>query len=101
MIRRKHGGRFSGYRRPEEDANPMESTGNLTDVMLVLAVGMMLAVVINWNVKLDRLIDVNEIDANTLDDKQVEEVEGDNALQEKGLVYQDPETGKYYIKVEE
>ena len=101
MIKRRNGGRLLRNRETEEDFNPMESTGNLTDVMLVLAVGMMLAVIVNWNVKLDSLIDVNEIDANQLDDSQVEQVEDDKALQEKGMVYQDPETGKYYIKVEE
>lgn len=105
MIRRKYGGGIRGQirsgRNENTDVNPMESIANLVDAMLVLAVGMMLAVIINWNVELDSLIDADEIDASQLNDDQIEEVEEDQALQEKGMVYQDPETGKYYIKVEE
>ena len=33
-----------------EEVNPMEDVANLADVMLVLAVGMMLALVVAWNV---------------------------------------------------
>lgn len=33
-----------------EEVNPMEGVANLADVMLVLAVGMMLALVVAWNV---------------------------------------------------
>ena len=101
MIRRKTGGRLNRQVHVEEDVNPMETTANLTDAMLVLAVGMMLAVIINWNVDLNKFVDVDEIEASQLNDEQVEQVEEDKALQEKGSVYQDPETGKYYIKVEE
>ena len=46
MLKRK-------LRREEaesEDVNPMEGVANLADVMLVLAVGMMLALVVAWNV---------------------------------------------------
>lgn len=33
-----------------KEVNPMEGVANLADVMLVLAVGMMLALVVAWNV---------------------------------------------------
>lgn len=36
----------------QETVNPMEGVGNLADVMLVLAVGIMLALVAAWNVDL-------------------------------------------------
>ena len=37
--------RFGG-----EDVNPMNYLSNLSDVMLILAVGIMLALVVHWNV---------------------------------------------------
>ena len=38
-------------RRTEEaPVDPMSSIGNLADAMLVLAVGIMLALILNWNV---------------------------------------------------
>ena len=37
-------------RSDEAPVNPMDSISNLADAMLVLAVGIMLALIINWNV---------------------------------------------------
>ena len=37
-------------RSDDAPVNPMDSIGNLADAMLVLAVGIMLALIINWNV---------------------------------------------------
>ena len=34
------------------EANPMDGVSNMSDAMLVLAVGIMLALVINWKIKL-------------------------------------------------
>lgn len=50
MIRRKRGGRLDRSDGYEEDINPMEGTGNLADAMLVLALGMMIAVIMSWSV---------------------------------------------------
>lgn len=100
MIRRKSGGRLRRQFHNEEDVNPMEGTSNLADAMLVLAVGIMLALIMNWNVDLTDVVDMEELDAESLSEEEVEVVEQDQALQEKGVVYQDPDTGKYYIKVE-
>ena len=43
--RRRRGDRFS-----EESVDPMNYVSNLSDAMLVLAVGMMLALIVHWNV---------------------------------------------------
>ncbi|NLD20049.1 MAG: DUF2149 domain-containing protein [Clostridiales bacterium] len=101
MIRRNKGGRLTRQGRYEEDVNPMEGTSNMADAMLVLAVGIMLALIMNWNVDLTKFVDLDEIDAQDLAEEEINEVEADQALQEKGTVYQDPETGRFYIKVEE
>jgi hypothetical protein len=103
MIRRRRGGRLN--RRSgehEEDINPMNSTGNMADAMLVLAVGIMLAMVANWNIDLSQPDQMRELDgADTLSEEEMQEVEANEALEELGTVYFDSETGKYYVKVEE
>ena len=39
--------------------------------------------------------------AKTMSEKEVQEVNSDDSLQEKGTVYQDPDTGKFYVRVDE
>ncbi len=100
MIRRN--GRRLLTDLPEEELNPMEGTGNLADAMLVLAVGMMLAVVVNWKVDFTASSAVQKLDqAETLSENEIQEVTSNEALEEKGVVYEDPETGELYIKVKE
>ena len=83
-----------------EDYNPMEGITNLVDVMLIFACGLMVAIILNWNVDLSRVTDV--ITAEDLVEVQgLEEAVRDGSLMEsfdsKGMVYEDPETGKMYI----
>ena len=101
MLRRSGAGRLhAAAKRQEEDVNPMESTTNLSDAMLVLAVGMMLAVVINWNVDINQN-KVKEIDDPAkVDSEQISEDGIEQNLVEKGKVYYDEDTGQYYVKVE-
>ena len=92
MVGQKH--------RREEDVNPMESTSNLSDAMLVLAVGMMLAVVINWKVDINKNV-VRKIDnPKSVENEQITDRGGNKNLVEKGKVYYDEDTGQYYVKVE-
>lgn len=102
MIRRSGAGRLHDLTEEyEEDINPMESTSSIADVMLVLAVGMMLAVVINWNVDINKNT-VHEIqDPETVADDQITDKGGKENLVEKGVVYYDEDTGKYYVQVDE
>ncbi len=101
MIRRS-GRNLSADFQIEEDINPMEGTGNLADAMLVLAVGMMLAVVMNWNVDFTPSSAVQKLDdTQTLSESEVEEVNSNDGLQEKGVVFEDPKTGELYIEVRE
>ena len=98
----------------ESDVNPMESVSNLADVMLVLAVGMMLALVVAWNVDIT-LSSPGEADASAYEAIEVEEeltpedltpaeiAEGNSTaagdgsgLTEYGRVYVD-ESGNYYV----
>lgn len=100
MIRRSGAGRLHDGAEHEEDINPMESTSSIADVMLVLAVGMMLAVVINWNVDINTNT-VREIEnPEDIAADQITDQGGEENLVEKGTVYYDENTGKYYVKVE-
>ncbi len=90
----------------EEDVNPMGGVSNLADAMLVLAVGIMLALIINWH------ISVNGGTVTQMDEGSMQEVDAseytpateDNSsenansdLEEKGTVYVDRQTGKMYL----
>ncbi|WP_246019776.1 DUF2149 domain-containing protein [Bacilliculturomica massiliensis] len=82
------------------EVSPMENLANLVDVMLVFACGLMIAVILHWNVDLSKVMDVvTEEDLVEVED--LEKAIQDGSLMEdldsKGFVYQDPETGKMYI----
>ena len=95
--------RLRARRMRAEDAvvNPMDGLGNLADAMLVLAVGIMLALVLNW--KLDLTAVTAEPEATEApieiseDDMQSTSQELDaDALQKVGALYYDEATGTYY-----
>ena len=83
-----------------EEVDPMSSLGNIGDIMLVFACGLMVALVVAWNVDLGQFTQV-EMDQEIQQDEieQItEELYGEgNAFVQKGTVYQDPTTGKYYL----
>ena len=95
-------GSNGSFRSPKqvEEVDPMSSMGNMGDIMLVLACGLMVALVVAWNVDLAQFSQV-EMDSNQEVDnveEMTEELFGEgNAFVEKGKVYQDPQTGKYYL----
>ena len=82
-----------------EEIDPMAGVSNLADVMLVFACGLMVALVLRWNVDLGS---VGKVDPNTLQDisgsQQITEeaLQGDR-YQSEGTVYRDTQTGQLYI----
>ena len=91
-------------KKPADDTDPMSSLSNMGDIMLVFACGLMVALVVAWNVDLAQFTQVNmdqevkESDIETL----TEQLYGEgNGFVEKGKVYQDPSTGKYYLVEDE
>lgn len=83
-----------------EDADPRVGLVNLADVMLVFACGLMLALVVKWNIDLPSVQELDESTMQEVDD--VEEMQdlvdsASNAYMELGTVYQDPNTGKLYM----
>lgn len=88
-------GKFSSRRRVTEEVDAMSGLVNLSDVMLVFACGLMAAVILNWNV------DLSKTRVEILQREQMKELEQDiqssSSFEQKGTVYEDPETGKLYV----
>lgn len=95
-------GAGSGFRRTRqaEEVDPMSSMGNIGDIMLVFACGLMVALVVAWNVDLAEFTQIEptqELQSNDIE-QITEQLYGEgNAFVEKGKVYQDPTTGKFYL----
>lgn len=93
--------RSSSLLPPEEEgeSDPMSGLGNLMDVMLVFACGLILALVAHYNVDLSE--DATSTDMQELEGELEYTEEGatgslDEYL-ELGVVYQDVETGDLYV----
>lgn len=109
MNRRFGSGRLSREAQQENEINPMDGVANLADVMLVLACGIMLALIINWNVDIggstSTAVAVNqgqEVSAlDGLTDSSGEALNDDTKYEKMGTVYKDPTTGKLYMVTED
>lgn len=106
--RRRGGRRRRTASMPDPlNTNPMDSLSNFSDVMLVLAVGILLALVLHWKVPIGQGGNsgtgsadgqAGEYAAASLgreDLTQVEKIPDDS--ERIGSVYYDEETGSYYI----
>lgn len=102
MVREKNKKRFA-----EGEEDPMAGTTNLVDAMLVIAVGLLIFVVISWNMQ-SVVFQDNSHNQAVQDSQQVTEVSEGQVLNdtpdtsnssgqgylEMGKVYKDPSTGK-------
>ena len=104
MVREKNRKRFA-----ESEEDPMAGTSNLVDAMLVIAVGLLIFVVISWNMQSVVFQDNQNPQSQAVQDSsQVTEVSEGQVLNETpdtsdssgqgymemGKVYKDPTTGK-------
>jgi hypothetical protein len=101
MVRRRGRYLLNSEDRQSTIVNPLETVSNLTDVMLVLAVALMLALINFWNV------DVKSASAS--DDSAMQPVEADfeagesqedmsgAQYEEVGRVYRDVATGDMFL----
>lgn len=90
----------SGSCCDEEDADPRIGLVNLADVMLVFACGLMLALVSRWGVNLSTVEEMDSSNMQEIEDVQsmIDEMQsGGGGYDERGKVYQDPETGTLYL----
>ncbi len=79
----------------ENEIDPISGLTNLLDVMLVFCVGLMIALVLSWN--LESIIFVNVERGRQLDELPQLQETGGEGYHERGKVYQDPETGKLIL----
>ena len=86
----------------KDNINPMEGVANLADCMLVLACGIMLSLIINWNldIAIDKPLAIpDEALTEAADGVQESDIEGDaiSGFEEFGTLYRDPATGEFYV----
>ena len=112
--RRRNGNRFDGG----EDINPMNYVANMSDAMLILAVGIMLALIVHWNVDVSTNLDgtpseeapsaqtdvaIDKDSAVTFEEEDMEQVDNNQdmsqgeGMDKLGEVYFDKASGKYYV----
>ncbi len=95
--------RFNGGSslRSGEDVNPMNYISNLSDAMLVLAMGIMVALVLHWNVDLESKKEEARQQQEQVVSFQDDELESQEKVPENatqaGQVYYDSATDTYYI----
>ena len=103
--RRLSRSRLSRRRFSDPVVNPMDGLQNLADAMLVLAVGIMLALVIHWNIDVDpqqtgvgareKLEGIEKVESGS--DVELDQLEEMG----KGVIYIDPDTGEVYLFTDE
>ncbi len=97
----------SRLRQQEEDLDPMSSVSNMTDLMLVLAVGFLIFAVMSTG--MESMITDNQQSQQQLEDIEIEpgqeitepleNIESSSSGYAKtGIVYTDPKTGKQYMR---
>lgn len=86
----------------------MDGVANLADVMLVFACGLMLALITYWNVDMAATVAPTvdaapgqEITEDLSGADSSEDTPDQDGLEEYGMVYRDPVTGKLYMVTEE
>ena len=103
-----------------EDISPMSGLSNLSDAMLVLALGILVALVVHWNVNIvptsqnegnnamtqaEAAAGENRVDtsgATEFSEQDLQKAGADESgsgegLERMGTVYYDETTGKYYV----
>ena len=78
----------------------MDGIANLVDVMLVFACGLMVSIILHWNVNLTNVTTVlDEKQLKQIDDVEIISQEGEiiGNYESMGVVVVDPKTGKMYV----
>lgn len=106
MVRRQGGKRLS-----EDTEDPLSGTSNLVDAMLVIAVGLLVFLVISWNMQgvifdsemtseekqnvMQKVSEVSQVDqGQQLNETPDTSNSSGQGYTEMGKVYKDPATGK-------
>lgn len=101
MLRMKHSRNLRrAHSDVDEEVDPASSLANLSDCMLVLAVGLMIALVAHYNVDMKASSEVvagQEVSASDIDTPGEDGESAEGHFTELGRVYRDEETGKWYM----
>lgn len=87
----------AGYR---EEISPMESMVNLVDVMLVFICGLLISIIIYWNINMDNLVvilDQEELVQIENPEELTEQIKGISSNDDVGAAVMDPKTGNIYV----
>ncbi len=86
-------------RRNGEGDDPMSTMGNLMDVMLVFACGLLIALIAHYNVDFSNTTEIGSAEVLEGELTAAEEGAFDTSATyaELGTVYQDTETGELYV----
>lgn len=91
-------------KKSESAFNPMDGMANLADVMLVLACGLLLSLIVHWNVdvgRTEKLVGLSDetklAEVEDAEKKAIEDLKDGKGFEEMGTVYRDPATGKLYV----
>jgi Uncharacterized conserved protein len=91
-------------RKDESGINPMDGLANLADVMLVLACGLMLSLIVHWNVdvgRTEKLVGLNDntklTEVKDAEQKKIADFRNGQGFEEMGTVFRDSATGKLYV----
>ena len=94
-------GRLIGKRNSNrEDISPMESLVNLTDMMLVFICGLLISIIIFWNVDMDNIViiyDESQLVKIENPEELTQEMEMNISSGELGTAVLDPNTGEIYV----
>ena len=73
----------------------------MADAMLVFACGILLALIISWNVEISERGEISQqgtkYEVRNIGQETTQTIDPDADLEEMGKVYRDPDTGKYYV----
>lgn len=102
MIRRRSASPFAAREEVEDDVNPMESVANLSDVMLVFAVALMLAIIARANLDFSAFA-VDEASLVPIEDSESQEGQGlssggSDDYQEVGRVYRNSDGDMFILE---
>ncbi len=106
MSSRDRRNRRKARRDTYEEVDPMNFVSNLSDVMLILAVGIMVALILHWKVpvgetaedqKSEQQEEQKQQTVTFSDDDLDNQQEMPEAAEQVGNVFYDRETGTYYI----
>jgi len=94
-------GRLIGKRNTNrEDISPMESLVNLTDMMLVFICGLLISIIIFWNVDMDNIViiyDESQLVKIENPEELTQEMELNISSGELGTAVLDPDTGEIFV----